>query len=146
MFCSYYSYYKVLNIIQVAVAQRCSVKNIFLEISQNSQENTCSWVSFLIKLQALVCIFPYSDWIRKDTSKNTFSYRTSPVAASVQSFNSTWETSYPQIYKTFHPWFYLHFVDFFWGRTFYKVLWCFRTFFQELLKLQSFEWLNCVST
>ena len=27
-------------------------KNVFLEISQNSQENTCARVSFLIKLQA----------------------------------------------------------------------------------------------
>ena len=31
--------------------QRCSVKKLFLEISQNSQENTCTRVSFLIKLQ-----------------------------------------------------------------------------------------------
>ena len=35
-----------------AVAQRCSVKKVFLEILQNSQENTCARVSFLIKLQA----------------------------------------------------------------------------------------------
>ena len=35
-----------------AVVQRCSVKKVFLEISQNSQENTCARVSFLIKLQA----------------------------------------------------------------------------------------------
>ena len=35
-----------------AVVQRCSVKKMFLEISQNSQENLCSRVSFLIKLQA----------------------------------------------------------------------------------------------
>ena len=34
-----------------AVVQRCSVKKVFLEISQNSQENTCARVSFLIKLQ-----------------------------------------------------------------------------------------------
>ena len=34
-----------------AVARRCSVKKVFLEISQNSQENTCAIVSFLIKLQ-----------------------------------------------------------------------------------------------
>ena len=34
------------------VVQRCSVKKVFLEISQNSQENTCARVSFLIKLQA----------------------------------------------------------------------------------------------
>ena len=31
-----------------AVAQRCSIKKVFLEISQNSQENTCTRVSFLI--------------------------------------------------------------------------------------------------
>ena len=29
--------------------QRCSVKEVFLEISQNSQENTCATASFLIK-------------------------------------------------------------------------------------------------
>ena len=35
-----------------AVARRCSVKEVLLEISQNSQENSCTKVSFLIKLQA----------------------------------------------------------------------------------------------
>ena len=30
---------------------RCSVKKVFLQITQNSQENTCTRVSFLIKLQ-----------------------------------------------------------------------------------------------
>ena len=34
-----------------AVAQRCSVKKVFLEISQNSQENTCIRVPFSIKLR-----------------------------------------------------------------------------------------------
>ena len=42
-------------------------KKVFLEISQNSQKNTCARVSFLIKLQA------------SGISKNTFSYRTPPV-------------------------------------------------------------------
>ena len=32
--------------------QRCSVKKVFLQVSQNPQENTCARVSFLIKLQA----------------------------------------------------------------------------------------------
>ena len=32
-----------------AVAQRGSFKKVFLEISQNSQENTCARVSFTIK-------------------------------------------------------------------------------------------------
>ena len=35
-----------------AVVQRFSVKKVFLEISQNSQENTCARVSFLITLLA----------------------------------------------------------------------------------------------
>ena len=35
-----------------AVVQRCSVKKVFLKISQNSQGNTCARVSFLIKLQS----------------------------------------------------------------------------------------------
>ena len=41
-----------------AVVQSCSAKKLFLEISQNSQENTCARVSFLIKLQALGRCFP----------------------------------------------------------------------------------------
>ena len=35
------------------VVWRCSIEKVFLEISQNSQENTCARASFLIKLQAL---------------------------------------------------------------------------------------------
>ena len=41
------------NYIAEALAQRYSVKKVFLEILQNSQENTCASVSFLVKLQAL---------------------------------------------------------------------------------------------
>ena len=33
------------------VVRSCFVKKVFLEISQNSQENTCASVSFLIKSQ-----------------------------------------------------------------------------------------------
>ena len=33
--------------------QMCSVKKVFLNISQNSQENTCARASLLKKLQAL---------------------------------------------------------------------------------------------
>ena len=51
------------------VVQRCSVKKVFLEISQNLQENTCARVSFLIKLQALACNF-----IKKETLAQVFSY------------------------------------------------------------------------
>ena len=35
-----------------AVVRRCSAKKVFLEISQNSQENTCARIYFLIRLQA----------------------------------------------------------------------------------------------
>ena len=34
-----------------AVAQNCCAKALFLKVSQNSQENTCARVSFIIKLQ-----------------------------------------------------------------------------------------------
>ena len=40
-----------------AVARRCSVKKVFLTISQNSQENTCARDSLLIKLQAVAHVF-----------------------------------------------------------------------------------------
>ena len=53
--------FKVTNIINIvwlificpeAVARRCSIKKLFIEILQNSQENTRARVSFLIKLQS----------------------------------------------------------------------------------------------
>ena len=72
-----------------AVGQRCSVKKVFLEISQNSQENTCARISFFIKLQADACNFIKKETLAQvlscefcEISKNTFSYRTPPVAAS----------------------------------------------------------------
>ena len=45
-------YFSKLSDLPEAVAQMCSIKKVFLEISQNSQENTCARVSLLIKLQA----------------------------------------------------------------------------------------------
>ena len=36
-----------------AVMQRCSVKKLFLEILQNSQENTCPTVSFFNEVAGL---------------------------------------------------------------------------------------------
>ena len=35
-----------------AVVRSCSVKTVFLKVSQNSHEKTCARVYFLIKLQA----------------------------------------------------------------------------------------------
>ena len=48
-----------------AVAQRCSVKKVFLKSLQNSQENTCARVSFLIKKQ--------NAFIKKETLAQVFS-------------------------------------------------------------------------
>ena len=72
-----------------AVVQRFSVKKLFLKISQNSQEDTCARVSFLIKLQAKVCNFPKKETLAQLLSckfceifKNNFLYRTPLVPAS----------------------------------------------------------------
>ena len=89
-----------------AVARRCSIKKLFLEISQNLQENSCSRVSFLMKLQTEeVCNF-----VKKETlaqvfsceffkiSKNTFSYRTPSVATS----NGYFFLKFPSFSKSEH--------------------------------------------
>ena len=75
-----------------AVVRMCSVKKLFLEISQNSQENTCDRVSCLINLQAKACNFIIKEILAQvlccefcEISKNTFFYRTPPVAASLVS-------------------------------------------------------------
>ena len=71
-----------------AVVWRCSVKNMFLRISQDSQENTCARVSFLvrpktynfIKKETLAQVLSCVCW---EIFKNTFFYRKPPVAASL---------------------------------------------------------------
>ena len=40
-----------------AVVRRCSVKKVFLKISENSQKKTCARVPFSIKLQAMPLLF-----------------------------------------------------------------------------------------
>ena len=40
-----------------AVSRRYSIKKVFLEILQNSQEKTCARVSFLLKLEPETCNF-----------------------------------------------------------------------------------------
>ena len=71
-----------------AVAQRCSVKKMLLEIFENLQENTYARVFFLRKLQVQACNFSK----KRDCGagaflyilqSNTFSYRTTLVAGSV---------------------------------------------------------------
>ena len=50
--------------------RRCSVEKVFLEISQNSQENTCARVPFLIKKETPAQVFSCEFC---EISKNTFS-------------------------------------------------------------------------
>ena len=59
-----------------AVVQRCSVKKVFLEIPQNSQENTCVFIEKETLAMVFSCEF-------HEISKNPFLHRTSLVAASV---------------------------------------------------------------
>ena len=77
-----------------AVVRKCSVKTVFSEISQNSQESTCAGVSFLqpqacnfIKIESLTQVF--SCEICEHLSKQTLLYRTPPVAAFVKACNFT---------------------------------------------------------
>ena len=77
-----------------AALRRCSVKKVFLEISLNSQENTCAIVTFLqpqasnfIKIESQTQVF--SCEFCEHLSKNTFLYRTPPLAASAKACNVT---------------------------------------------------------
>ena len=60
----------------------CSVEKVFLEISQNSRENNCAKVFFLLKKKTLTQVFSCEFC---EISRNTFSYITPSVAASVPS-------------------------------------------------------------
>ena len=56
------------NVVQTEAATRSILyERVFLEISQNSQENTCARASFLIKLQAL------GNFIKRETLALVFS-------------------------------------------------------------------------
>ena len=61
-----------------AVAQRCFVKKVFLEISQISQENTYARASFLIELETHAQVFS-CEFCK--IYKNYFSKRIPPVCA-----------------------------------------------------------------
>ena len=63
-----------------AVVQRCFVKEIFLEISQNSQENNFAKVSFFNKVKETLAQVFSCEFC--EISKNTFFYRTPLMATS----------------------------------------------------------------
>ena len=71
--------------------QRCSIKKVFLETSQNLQEKTCNRACFLIKLQAFNFIkketlVPVFSWEFCKISKNTFSTKHLLTTASEHQF------------------------------------------------------------
>ena len=66
------------DVLKEAVVQRCSVKKVFLRISQNSQENTC--VSNFMKKETLAQVF-FCEFC--EISKNTLLNRTPPMSAFV---------------------------------------------------------------
>ena len=113
------------QLVTEAVSRRCSVKKTFLEISQNSQENTCARVPFLIKLRALAFNFIKNETLTKvfsceycEISKNTFCYRTAPVAASVVTSIKIEGFSYrfSTLISLGLIWFMLSFSDLLWFR------------------------------
>ena len=57
--------FRIKTVCLEAVSRRCSVKKVFLKISQNSQKNTCARVSFLIKLQAIAGVLRRSATLLK---------------------------------------------------------------------------------
>ena len=84
-----------------AVTQRLSVKKLFLEISQNSPENTCVRASFLIKLQAdkketLVQMFSREFC---QISEEIFSCRI-PLVAAFDDFRESKVTQIKKLHKT----------------------------------------------
>ena len=69
--------------------RKCSVrKGVFLEISQNSRENTCVSVSILIKFQASVCNF-----IKKDTLTQVFSSEFCEISKNTFFTEPLWATA-----------------------------------------------------
>ena len=70
----------LFSVFSEANSQRCSLKNVFLKISQNLQENTWPRTCNFIKKETLAQVFSCEFC---EISKNIFSYRTPPVAASV---------------------------------------------------------------
>ena len=55
-----------------AVVQRCSVKKVFLEISQNPQENTCVKASFLINLIKLQTGLRPATLLKRDSGRGVY--------------------------------------------------------------------------
>ena len=74
------------------------MKKVFLEILQNSQENTCARVSFLIKLQAR----PLCNFIKKETLAQVFSCEFCEISKSTFLIEHLWATAF--LFNSFWLW------------------------------------------
>ena len=68
------------------VVRRCSVKKVFVEISQNSQENTCARDSSLMKLQGEAW-----DFINRETLAQVW----------LATLKSEWQRCFPKNFAKF---------------------------------------------
>ena len=73
---------------------RSSHLEVLLKISQNSQENTCARVSFLIKLQAEACNF-----IKNETLAQVFSCAFCVIFRNTFFTEHTWASAYRRCYQ-----------------------------------------------
>ena len=65
-----------------AVVRRCSVKKIFLTMSQNTNENTCTKVSFFYLVAGGLQLYQKKTLAQVEVFKNTLFHRTPPMVAS----------------------------------------------------------------
>ena len=77
------------------VVQRSSVKKVFLEISQNLQENACVRVSFLIKLQT------FCNFSRKETVTHLLSCEFCEISTEQLQMTASVNTSWIYIQSLF---------------------------------------------
>ena len=75
-----------IKLITEAVSQRCSIKKVFLEISQNCRPQVCNIIKEETLAQVFSCEFG-------EISKNTLFYRTPLVAASMIIFQYKYSES-----------------------------------------------------
>ena len=72
-----------------AVVQRCTLEKAFLEISQNSQENTCARVSFFNKVAGLGLQF----YFKKETLAQVFSCEFCKISKNTFLTEHVWATA-----------------------------------------------------
>ena len=90
--------YQCINysfLLEEAVARRCSANKVPLKILQNSQEDTCARVSFLINVQAPACNF-----IKKEALAQVFSCEFSEICKNNFFTEHLWTTASAWCFKT----------------------------------------------